>query len=243
MREAPLLEANHIRKKTKDTAILSDISFSLFKDEIVGLLGHNGAGKTTTFHITVGLTRADEGSLVFDGIDITDLPVHKRANLGMGYLPQEPSLFRSLTVEENLLCILETLDLPVEKRKRRLEECLDEMHLTEFAKKKTVYLSGGEKRRVEIARSLIRSPKLLLLDEPFANIDPITIAEVKSIIKKLKAKGITVFITDHNAREIFSIVDRSYLIAEGKILTHGTSQELIASEEARMSYLGADFKL
>lgn len=243
MREAPLLEAIHIKKSTKDRTILSDISFSLYKNEVVGLLGHNGAGKTTTFHITVGLINADEGRLIFDGIDITQLPVHKRANLGMGYLPQEPSLFRSLTVEENILCILETLPLESDERMHRLEECLEDMHLTHLAKKKSTFLSGGEKRRVEIARALARSPKLLFLDEPFANIDPITISEVKSIIKQLKEKGITVFITDHNAREIFSIVDRSYLIAEGKILTHGTSEELIASEKARMSYLGADFRL
>ncbi len=243
MRQTPILEANHIRKRAKKNEILSDISFTLYTNEIVGLLGHNGAGKTTTFHITVGLTQADSGTLIFDGIDITGIPVHKRANLGMGYLPQEPSLFRSMTVEDNLLCILETLNLPPNIKKDRLEECLEDMHLTEFAKTKAVYLSGGEKRRVEIARTMLRTPKLLLLDEPFANIDPITIAEVKEIIKKLKKKKITVFITDHNAREIFSIVDRSYLIAEGKILTHGTSEELIASEEARMSYLGADFKL
>ncbi len=243
MRETPILEVKNLRKQSKKTLILSDISFSLYPSEIVGLLGHNGAGKTTTFHITIGLIKQDDGSLMFRGTDITNLPVHKRAMLGMGYLPQEQSLFRTLTVEENLLCILETLNLSPVDRKNKLEECLEEMHLTDLSKKKISYLSGGEKRRVEIARVLIRSPKLLLLDEPFANIDPITISEVKKIIQRLKEKGICVFITDHNAREIFSIVDRSYLIAEGKILTHGTSSELIASEEARMSYLGADFKL
>ena len=243
MHQTPILEINHLRKKVKKNQILDDISLTLYTNEVVGLLGHNGAGKTTTFHITVGLTHADSGTLTFDGVDITSLAMHKRANLGMGYLPQEPSLFRSLTVEENLLCILETLNLPLTERKKKLEECIEEMNLTEFAKTKAGYLSGGEKRRVEIARTLLRTPKLLLLDEPFANIDPITIAEVKAIIKRLKEKKITVFITDHNAREIFSIVDRSYLITEGKILTHGTSDELIASEEARMSYLGSDFKL
>ncbi len=243
MHEKFLLEAKHLKKTTKSKPILSDISFFIYPGEIVGLLGHNGAGKTTTFHITIGLIRADQGLIIFDGTDISTLPVHKRARLGMGYLPQEPSLFKSLSVEDNILCILETLELSAEERKRKLEECLEEMHLTHLAKKRSIYLSGGEKRRVEIARALVRSPKLLLLDEPFANIDPITISEVKKTIQTLKSKGISVFITDHNAREIFSIVDRSYLIAEGNILTHGTSQELIASEEARMSYLGADFKL
>ncbi len=243
MHEPILLEAKHLKKTTKSRPILSDISFVILPGEIVGLLGHNGAGKTTTFHITIGLSRADKGSLIFDGVDISLLPVHKRARLGMGYLPQESSLFKSLSVEDNLLSILETLELSSPERKRKLEECLNEMHLTHLAKKRSLYLSGGEKRRVEIARALIRSPKLLLLDEPFANIDPITIFEVKKTIQALKAKGISVFITDHNAREIFSIVDRSYLIAEGKILTHGTAQELIASDEARMSYLGADFRL
>lgn len=243
MHKSLLLEAKHLRKSVKDHPILVDVSFSIYPKEIVGLLGHNGAGKSTAFHIAMGLIHPDAGSLTWDQTDITSFPVHKRAHLGMGYLPQEPSLFKSLTVEENLLCILETLDLSSKERKQRLFECLEEMHLTSLAKKRTLYLSGGEKRRVEIARCLTRKPRLLLLDEPFANIDPMTISEVKTLIQKLREKGISIFITDHNAREIFSIVDRSYLMSEGKMLTHGTSEELINSQAARMSYLGTDFIL
>lgn len=239
----PLLQVSHIKKKYDDRPILDDLSFFIMPGEVVGLLGHNGAGKTTAFYITIGLIRQDEGSIFFHGKDISRMPVHKRARMGMGYLAQEPSIFRSLTVEENILCILQTLSLSKAEQKSRLEKTLLEMNLSHLAKKKTPLLSGGEKRRVEIARALVMNPSFLLLDEPFANIDPITIHEVKKMILALKQRGISVFITDHNAREIFSFVDRSYLISQGKLLASGTAAELLANADARQTYLGSEFSL
>lgn len=243
MSQKHLLEVKNIWKSYGDKVIVNDLSLSIGPSEIVGLLGHNGAGKTTVFHITMGLITPDEGTLTFLNQDITKTPVHVRARLGLGYLAQEPSIFRSLSVEENILCALETQNLRRSERKKKLAQQLDEMNLTHLAKKKVTLLSGGEKRRVEIARTLVTNPSLLLLDEPFANIDPISISEVKKMILELKQKGISIFITDHNAREIFSVVDRSYLISEGKILTSGTASFLLESKEARLSYLGSDFKL
>lgn len=230
-------------KSYGDKQILHDLSFSIKKGEIVGLLGHNGAGKTTAFYITIGLIRPDKGTIIFQKEDITKLPIHKRSLLGMGYLSQEPSIFRSLTVKDNLLCILETLDLTRVEERTRLDMLLTEMNLTNLANTKAGLLSGGEKRRVEVARSLIRNPKLLLLDEPFANIDPKTISDLKKIILMLKSKGISILITDHNAREIFSLADRSYVLATGEVIAHGTTPELINNESARHSYLGSDFTL
>jgi lipopolysaccharide export system ATP-binding protein len=203
----------------------------------------SGYWDTTAFYITIGLIKPDHGTIIFQNSDITKLPIHKRAALGIGYLSQEPSIFRSLTVEENLLCILETLNLSPGEKKIRLDHHLEEMNLTHLAKRKAYVLSGGEKRRVEVARALIRNPKLLLLDEPFANIDPKTISDLKKIILMLKNKGISILITDHNAREIFSLASRSYLIASGEILASGTTPELLNSELARGSYLGSDFTL
>jgi len=243
MEKEPLLQVTNIKKSYDDKLILNDLSFSIYPGEIVSLLGANGAGKTTAFYIAIGLIRQDEGTLTFHGKDITYMPVHKRAQMGMGFLAQEPSIFRSLTVEENILCILETLNLNKHDEKTRLKQSLSEMNLSHLAKKKATLLSGGEKRRVEIARALVTNPSFLLLDEPFANIDPITIADVKKMILLLKQKGISIFITDHNAKEIFSLVDRSYLIADGKILISGTAQELMENEDARLSYLGSDFTL
>ena len=223
--------------------MVNRLSFSVQEGHVVGLLGPNGAGKTTAFYMVMGLIRPDSGTVLFDGRDVTAAPVHKRARMGMGYLAQEPSVFRQLTVEQNILCVLETLDLSRSERKRRLPVLLEELHLTGLAKKKAATLSGGERRRLEITRALVRSPKLLLLDEPFANIDPLTIQEVKTLIWHLKNKKISVLITDHNAREVSSIVDSAYLVQEGKATYQGTIEELLASEGARVTYFGKDFTL
>ncbi len=243
MEKETLLEVTQISKSYQSKSVLNDLSFSINQGEIVGLLGHNGAGKTTAFYITMGLIKPDQGAIYFQGLDITKLPIHKRALLGIGYLSQEPSIFRSLTVEENLLSILETLDLTPSNKKKRLDNLLQEMNLTHLAKKKAQLLSGGEKRRTEIARTLVRSPSLILLDEPFANIDPKTISDLKKMILQLKHKGISILITDHNAREIFSLADRSYLLASGHILASGSTQDLLHNEDVRHTYLGHDFAL
>lgn len=238
-----VLKTKNLKKAYGKRTILNDLSFSVGKGEVVGLLGPNGAGKTTAFYLTIGLINPDSGSVLFGDEDVTKLPMHKRARMGMGYLAQEPSIFRGLTVEQNILCVLETIEPSRKKRKERLEELLHELHLEAHAKKMASTLSGGERRRLEITRALVTSPTLLLLDEPFANIDPITVAEVKALIQLLKSKGISVLITDHNAREIFSTVDRSYLIQNGKATLSGTVDELLASDEARKTYLGPDFVL
>ncbi len=243
MEKVVLLESKNLQKTYGDKSVLNNVSFHINEGEIVGLLGHNGAGKTTAFYITIGLIKPDQGSILFQGADITDLPIHKRSRLGIGYLSQEPSIFRSLTVEENLLCILETLDISKEEMKKRLETYLNEMHLLPLSKTKAYLLSGGEKRRVEIARTLIRNPKLILLDEPFANIDPKTISDLKKLIIMLKDKGISILITDHNAREIFSLASRSYLISSGEVLAHGKTEDLLLNEAVKHSYLGQDFIL
>lgn len=239
----PLFHAEGLVKTYGGKKVVNDLHFSVGAGEVVGLLGPNGAGKTTAFYMTIGLIRPDEGKLFFKGKEITHLPIHERAKMGMSYLAQEPSVFPSLTVEQNLLCILETLDLSAQDRKIRLSELLQELHLLPLAKKRACTLSGGERRRLEITRTLIREPALLLLDEPFANIDPLAVQDVKKLIRHLKKRGISVLITDHNAREIFSVVDRSYLVQEGKVLLSGTVQELLSSAEARSVYLGEDFAL
>jgi lipopolysaccharide export system ATP-binding protein len=239
----PLLKVKNLKKTYGDKAVVDGLSFEVGRGEVVGLLGHNGAGKTTVFYLTMGLIHPEEGEVFFKGHDATHLPIDKRARLGMGFLAQEPSVFRSLTVEENILCVLETLPLPREEKKRRLGQLLKELHLDKLAKKKAGSLSGGERRRLEITRSLVTEPALLLLDEPFANIDPLAVADVKKMIHHLKNKGISILITDHNAREIFSVVDRSYLIREGKILISGTVSQLLQNREARLTYFGEDFRL
>lgn len=236
-----LLEVKNLIKRYNGRAVVNGLSFHVNPGEVVGLLGPNGAGKTTAFYMTIGLIRPDEGEVYFKGQNITALPIHKRAQLGFGYLAQEPSIFRSLSVEDNILCILETLPIP--NRKEELERLLHELHLEHLRKKIASSLSGGERRRLEITRALVTQPSLLLLDEPFANIDPLAIADVKHLIQLLKAKQISILITDHNAREIFSIVDRSYLVQEGKVLLSGSTEELIHNPEARRTYLGEDFRL
>lgn len=240
---SPLLEVDGLMKSYSGKPVARGFSFSVKPGEVVGLLGPNGAGKTTAFYMTIGLIRPDAGRVLFLSRDVTFLPVHRRAQMGMGYLAQEPSIFRSLTVEQNLLCILETLPLSKQERKRKMEQLLGELHLEKVARSIASTLSGGERRRLEITRALVTEPRLLLLDEPFANIDPLAIHDLKQLIKLLRSKGISVLITDHNAREIFSIVDRSYLVREGRVMMSGTTEELLASSEARETYLGSDFKL
>ncbi|NGX63209.1 MAG: Lipopolysaccharide export system ATP-binding protein LptB [Candidatus Anoxychlamydiales bacterium] len=243
MNKKPLLKVTNLVKTYNSTPIVNGLSFEVKEKEIIGLLGPNGAGKTTAFYMTIGLIKADHGKVYFKGHDISDLPIHKRARLGMSYLAQEPSIFRHLTVEENILCILETLNLSKKEKKQRLDDLLQELSLTHLRSKKAITLSGGERRRLEITRALVREPSLLLLDEPFANIDPLAIADVKKLIKLLKKKSIGILITDHNAREIFSIVDRSYIMQDGKVMLSGTVDDLIKNEDAKKYYLGDDFSL
>lgn len=237
------LEVCDLVKTYGGRRVVDGLSFEVKQGEVVGLLGPNGAGKTTAFYMTVGLIKPDAGKVFFNGQDVTNAPMHKRARMGMGYLAQEPSIFRSLTVEENILCILQSLKMSRGEREARLEELLAELHLTHLAKKRAQALSGGERRRLEITRALVTTPSFLLLDEPFANIDPISIAEVKQLIEHLSAKNISILITDHNAREIFSIVHRSYIVSEGKVMFSGNVDELVNNEDARRTYLGMDFKL
>ncbi|MBI2742939.1 MAG: LPS export ABC transporter ATP-binding protein [Chlamydiales bacterium] len=243
MNKQPILIAEELVKSYNGKAVVSGLSLSVGQGEVVGLLGPNGAGKTTAFYMTIGLIQPDSGRVFFKGRDISALPIHERAHMGMGYLAQEPSIFRQLTVEENILCILETLPLSKGEKEARLQALLCELHLEKLAKKKAVTLSGGERRRLEITRALVTQPSLLLLDEPFANIDPLAVNDVKQMIHHLKNRGISVLITDHNAREIFSIVDKSYLIREGKVLMSGSVDELLNSKEARTSYFGENFRL
>jgi lipopolysaccharide export system ATP-binding protein len=238
-----IFEARNLMKHFQGKPVVNGLSFRIAEGEVVGLLGPNGAGKTTAFYMAVGLIRPDAGEVFFQGENITNLTIDKRAKMGLGYLAQEPSIFRSLTVKENILCILETLPLSKKQRLQKLDELLEELHLHPFADKKAVTLSGGERRRVEITRALVREPSLLLLDEPFANIDPLAVADVKHLITVLKKKKISILITDHNAREIFSIACRSYLMREGKALIEGSVHELLNHADARKHYFGEDFKL
>ena len=239
----PILIAQNLVKTFGGKNVVNGLSFQVGRGEVVGLLGPNGAGKTTAFYMTIGLISADSGDILFQEQNVTGFPIHKRAEMGMGYLAQEPSIFRNLSVEENILCILETLPISKQERKKRLEALLQELHLEKHAKKRATSLSGGERRRLEITRALVTEPSLLLLDEPFANIDPIAVQDVKHLIRHLKQKGISVLITDHNAREIFTIVDRSYLVRDGKLLLSGTVDELLSSKEARIHYFGENFRL
>ena len=238
-----LLEAKNLIKVYGKKRAVNKLSFFIEPGEVVALLGPNGAGKTTAFYMIIGLISPDEGEIFFQGKKISHLPMHKRAKRGMGYLAQEPSVFRNLTVEENLLCILETLPLSKQQRKTKLEELLEELHLTPLRSLPSTVLSGGERRRVEITRALITQPSLLLLDEPFANIDPLSVQDVKKLIAHLKKKNISILITDHNAKEVSSIVDRAYLIFEGKEILSGKMEDLVKDETARKYYFGEDFKV
>jgi len=223
--------------------VVNGVDITARAGEIVGLLGPNGAGKTTTFYMIVGLVPATSGRVLLNGRDATNLRMHERARLGLGYLPQEASTFRKLTVEENILAIVELLPIPRSERPARVRAHLEELHLAHVAKQKAYTLSGGERRRLEIARALVTQPKFLLMDEPFAAIDPISVAEVQRIILQLKSRGIGVIITDHNAREILRVVDRAYLIHQGKVLFSGPSDHLINDPQAREFYLGKDFNM
>ena len=223
--------------------VVNGVDMHVKAGEIVGLLGPNGAGKTTTFYMIVGLVPATQGRVIINGHDATRLRMDERARLGVGYLPQEPSTFRKLTTEENILAIVETLDIPRSERAARVEQHLTELNLTHVAKQKAYTLSGGERRRLEIARALVTSPKFLLLDEPFAGVDPISVADVQKIVLALKERGIGVLITDHQVRETLRIVDRAYIIHRGKVLTEGTREFLINDAQAREFYLGQDFNM
>ncbi|HEX2100725.1 MAG TPA: LPS export ABC transporter ATP-binding protein [Candidatus Synoicihabitans sp.] len=223
--------------------VVNGVDLHVDAGEIVGLLGPNGAGKTTTFYMIVGLIAATRGQVLINGRDATRLRMHQRARLGLGYLPQEPSVFRKLSVSDNLLAIVETLPITRRRRREVVDQHLTELNLTHVARQMAFTLSGGERRRLEIARALVTSPKFLLLDEPFAAIDPISVAEVQRIVLSLKARGIGVIITDHNVRETLRIVDRAYLIHQGRVLTHGTGDFLINDAQAREIYLGKDFNL
>ena len=225
------------------TGILSRLSLSLHAGEIVGLLGPNGAGKTTTFYMVVGLIPATHGRVFLDGRNVTAMPMWQRARNGVGYLPQEASIFRKLTVWENVMAVVETLDLNERERRDRTAQQLTELGLEKLARQPAFTLSGGERRRLEIARALATNPRFLLMDEPFSGVDPISVAEVQSIIRKLKARGIGILITDHNVRETLSIVDRAYLIHQGRVLVSGTPSEIVNNPESRRHYLGESFKL
>ena len=237
------LRTHELVKSYGGRTVVRGVSLDVSSGEIVGLLGPNGAGKTTTFYMTVGLTPPDAGRVVLDNEDVTDDPMYVRARKGIGYLPQEPSIFRGLTVEQNIMAILETLDLDSAGRRRRLEELLAELNLGSLAKSPAHTLSGGERRRVEITRALVVSPRFMLLDEPFAGIDPIAVTDLQKIIFHLKERGIGVLITDHNVRETLRITDRAYIVHDGAIFRSGTPEQLAADEDVRSIYLGADFRL
>ncbi|HSN64011.1 MAG: LPS export ABC transporter ATP-binding protein [Azonexus sp.] len=245
MSEAPVskLSAQSLRKKYKARTVVEDVSFEVKSGEVVGLLGPNGAGKTTCFYMIVGLVPADGGEVYIDDTRLTHLPMHNRARQGLSYLPQEASIFRKLTVEENIRAVLELLDLPEAELNDRLEGLLGELHIAHVRHINAAALSGGERRRVEIARALATNPRFILLDEPFAGVDPIAVLEIQKIIRFLKERGIGVLITDHNVRETLGICDHAYIISAGHVLAAGSSAEIVANESVRKVYLGEHFKL
>ena len=238
------LKAQHLAKSYKGRQVVRDVSVSIDSGQIVGLLGPNGAGKTTCFYMIVGLVKADQGRVLIDDQDVTALPMHGRARAGIGYLPQEASIFRKLTVADNLLGILETRkDLDKAGRLRELESLLQEFHITHIRDNRGMSLSGGERRRVEIARALATAPKFILLDEPFAGVDPISVGDIKQIIRHLKAKGIGVLITDHNVRETLTICETAYIVNDGQLIAEGTAEEVLANDLVKEVYLGHEFRL
>lgn len=238
-----ILRADHLVKIYKGRRVVNDISVEVKQGEIVGLLGPNGAGKTTSFYMIVGLIQPNEGKIYLEENDITGLPMYKRAKLGIGYLAQEASVFRKLSVEENIQAVLEMTNTPKKEQKEKVESLLEEFSLTHVRKNLGIVLSGGERRRTEIARALAVDPKFVLLDEPFAGVDPIAVEEIQTIVAKLKDKNIGILITDHNVNETLSITDRAYLMFEGKLLKAGTAEELAADEQVRKVYLGSNFEL
>src|SRR5690349_18250786 len=239
----PLLRTEKLVKEYRRRRVVNGVSISVCAGEIVGLLGPNGAGKTTTFNMVVGVVRPDEGEVSFLNKPITRLPMHKRARLGIGYLTQEPSIFRKLTVEQNILAILETCRMKRQERMVRLKYLLDELDLAGLARNKAYTLSGGEKRRLEITRALVTSPKLLLLDEPFAGIDPIAVYEVQKIVRRLKSRNLGILVTDHSVREMLKLIDRGYIIHKGEVVCEGTGEFLVNDPKAREIYLGPEFNL
>lgn len=240
---APLLATEELEKSFKQRKVVNGVSIHVNAGEIVGLLGPNGAGKTTSFNLVVGLLKPDKGQVLFQDQAITSLPMHQRAKQGIGYLTQEPSVFRKLTVAQNIMAILETCQLNGKERQTQLKFLLDELDLSHLAKSKAYTLSGGEKRRLEITRALVTNPKLLLLDEPFSGIDPIAVYEVQKIVRRLKEQNLGVLITDHNVRETLKLVDRAYLIHQGKVVCEGPAEFLVNDQHAREIYLGPEFNL
>jgi lipopolysaccharide export system ATP-binding protein len=238
-----ILSTVDLTKSYKGRKVVDDINLRIAQGEVVGLLGPNGAGKTTTFYIIVGLTSPDSGQVLLDGVEISDLPMYLRARQGISYLPQEPSIFRKLSVEENILAVLEILPLTWHQRRERLEELIEELGLQQVRRSHGYLLSGGERRRVEIARSLVTSPSFILLDEPFSGIDPLTVLDIQRIIVRLKASGIGVLVTDHNVRETLQVTDRAYIINNGRIFRSGSPEELGNDAEVKRVYLGDNFRL
>lgn len=238
-----ILVAKHLGKSYGKKVVIRDVDLKIAQGEVVGLLGPNGAGKTTCFYMIVGLVEVGGGEIFFDSIDITRMPMYQRARLGISYLPQEASIFRGMTVEENIYAVLEIAEGNKVKRKQRLEQLLEEFSITHIRKSSALALSGGERRRVEIARALATNPSFILLDEPFAGVDPIAVNDIRKMVIHLKDRGIGVLITDHNVRETLSIVDRGYIIYDGKVLTSGTKDEIVANEDVRRVYLGEDFRI
>lgn len=237
------LRTEHLFKRYRNRMVVNDVSINVEQGEIVGLLGPNGAGKTTSFYMMVGLVKPLDGKVFLDQLEITKLPMYKRAQLGLAYLPQEASVFRSLSVEDNILSVLEYTQMSKNERYARMEQMLDEFNLHHVRKNKGIQLSGGERRRTEIARALSLSPKFVLLDEPFAGVDPIAVEDIQKVVVKLKEKNIGVVISDHNVHETLRITDRSYLLFQGAVLKHGSAEELAADEQVRRVYLGSNFEL
>ncbi len=240
---APDIQAVELVKQYGQRTVVNGVSLHARCGEIVGLLGPNGAGKTTTFYMVVGLVRPNSGTILFRGEPVTRLPVYRRARMGLGYLAQEASIFRKLTVEENVLAILETLPLTRAQRADQAEELLASLSLTKVARQRAYTLSGGERRKLEIARALVRKPAILMLDEPFSGVDPLAVHDIQEIVKGLRQKGLGIIVTDHNVRETLAIVDRAYLVYDGRILCEGSSEFLVQDETARRLYLGANFKM
>ena len=237
------LHVRNLRKSYKKRLVLRDVSLDLQRGEVVALLGPNGSGKTTCFYTIAGLVSPDGGQVMLDGRDVTGLPMYRRARLGIGYLPQEVSIFRGLSVEDNILAVLEIAEPDGHKRREKLEELLSEFSITHIRQAQALALSGGERRRVEIARCLAVNPRYLLLDEPFAGVDPIAVEEIRHLVRALKTRGLGVLITDHNVRETLEIVDRAYILADGKILMTGTADEIVRDETVRRVYLGENFRI
>ena len=237
------LEVHNIRKSFKSRLVVKGVSLAVQRGEVVGLLGPNGAGKTTVFYMITGLIAADSGAITFDGRDITRLPMYRRARLGIGYLPQEPSIFRGLTVEQNIRAVLEVTEPNKKKRKEELDSLLEEFAITRLRASPAIALSGGERRRVEIARALASRPAFMLLDEPFAGIDPIAVGDIRALVRHLSARGIGVLITDHNVRETLEIVDRAYILHDGTVMMSGTPSEVVRDENVRRVYLGQSFRI